>query len=73
MVSLKVKYTISSRMRTITKKYTVGGPGLELVQITLFEDEALAPKYPKITHLGWPSKPQLIRSLLHESPQEYVI
>ena len=30
-VSFKVKYAISSRMRSITKKYPIGGPGLKLV------------------------------------------
>ena len=61
------------RVRSITKKNTVGRPGLELVQITLFQDEALASKHPVVAYLGWSSKLQLIRSLLHESPKENAI
>ena len=61
------------RVRSITKKNTVGGPRLELIQITLFQDEAFAPKHPKVTYLGWSSESQLIRSLLHESSKENTI
>jgi hypothetical protein len=61
------------RVRSITKKNTIGRPRLKLVQITLFEDEAFAPKYPEVTYLGWSSESQLIRSLLHESSKKNVI
>ena len=61
------------RVRSITKKNTVGGPGLELVQITLFQDEAFAPKHPEVTYLGWSYESQLIRSLLHEWSKENAI
>ena len=61
------------RVRSIAKKNTIGGPGLELVQITLFQYEAFAPKHPEVTYLGWSFELQLIRSLLHESSKENVI
>ena len=61
------------RVRSITKKNTVGRPGLELVQNTLFQNEALASKYSKVAYLGWSSESQLIRSLLHESSKENAI
>jgi hypothetical protein len=41
-VSFKVKYMICMRVRSLTKKDTIGIPGLEFIQITLFQDEALA-------------------------------
>ena len=72
-VSFKVRNTICMRVRSITKKNTIGRPGLELVQITLFQDEALASKHPKVAYLGWSSKSQLIRSLLCESSKENAI
>jgi hypothetical protein len=61
------------RVRSVTKKNTIGRPRLKLVQINLFEDEAFAPKHPEVTYLGWSSKSQLIRSLLHESSKKNVI
>ena len=73
LVSFKVKYTICMRVRGITKKNTIGRPGLEFVQITLFQDEALASKHPKVTYIGWSSEMQLVRSLLHESSKENTI
>ena len=51
-VSFKVKYTICMRVRSITEKYTVGRPRLKLVQITLFQDEALASKHSEVAYLG---------------------
>ena len=60
-------------MRSITKKNTVGRPGLELIQNTLFQDESFAPKHPKMAYLGWPPKSQLIRYLLHESSKKNAI
>ena len=73
MVSFKVKYTISSRMRSITKKYPIRGPGLRLVQITLLEHEALASKHPEMAYLGWQPKPQLIRCLLHKGSKKNAV
>jgi len=73
MVSFKVKYTISLRMRSITKKYPIGGLGHRLVQITLLEHEALASKHPEMAYLGWPPTPQLIRCLFHESLKKKAI
>jgi hypothetical protein len=61
------------RVRSITKKNTIGRPRLELVQITLFQDEAFAPKQPEMAYLGWSSKSQLIRSLCHKSLKENMI
>jgi hypothetical protein len=61
------------RVRSVTKKNTIERPGLELVQITLFQDEAFASKHPKMAYLGWSSESQLIRSLLHESSKENAI
>ena len=72
-INFKVKNTICMRMRSITKKNTVGRPGLELVQITLFQNKALASKYSKVAYLGWSSESQLIRSFLHESSKENTI
>jgi hypothetical protein len=71
-VSFKVKYTIYMRMRSITKKYAIRRPRFQFVQITLFQDEALASKHSKVAYLGWSSESQLIRSL-HESLKENVI
>jgi hypothetical protein len=51
-VSFKVKYTICMRVRSITKKYAIGRPGFEFVQITLFQNEALASKRSKVAYLG---------------------
>jgi hypothetical protein len=51
-VSFKVKNTICMRVRSVTKKNTVERPRLELVQITLFQDEAFAPKHPEVAYLG---------------------
>ena len=45
-VSFKVKNMICMRVRSITKKNTVRGPGHEPVQITFFQDEAFAPQTP---------------------------
>ena len=73
MVSFKVKYAISSRMRSITKKYPIGGPGLKLVQITLLEDESFASKHLEMAYLGWPPKPQLIRCLLHKGSKKNAV
>jgi len=61
------------RVRSITKKNTVGRPRLELVQNTLFQDESFAPKHPEMAYLGWSSESQLIRSVLHESSKENTI
>jgi hypothetical protein len=61
---------IFMRVRSITKKYTIERLGLELVQITLFQDEAFAPKLLEVAYLGWSSESQLIRSLLQESSKE---
>jgi hypothetical protein len=61
------------RVRSMTKKNTIGRPRLELIQITLFQDEALVSKHPEVAYLRWPSKPQLIRSLLHKSSKENAI
>ena len=61
------------RVRSITKKNTVGRPGLKLVQITLFQDEAFASKHLEVTYRQWSSESQLIRSLLHESLKENAI
>ena len=72
-VSFKVKNTLCMRVRSITKKNTVGRPRLELVQITLFQNKALASKYSKVAYLGWSSESQLIRSFLHESSKENTI
>jgi hypothetical protein len=47
LVSFKVKNTICMRVRSTTKKNTVGRPRLELVQIALFQDEAFASKHLK--------------------------
>jgi hypothetical protein len=60
-------------VRNISKKNTVRRPGLELVQITLFQDKALASKHPEVAYLGWSSKSQLIISLLYENSKENVI
>jgi hypothetical protein len=72
-VCFKVKNTICMRVRSITKKNTVGRPRLELVQITLFQNEALASKHSKVAYLRWSSELQLIRSLLHESTMKNAI
>jgi hypothetical protein len=61
------------RVRSITKKNTIRRPGLKLVQIALFQDEAFASKHPEETYFGWLSKMQVIRSLLHESSKENAI
>jgi hypothetical protein len=61
------------RVRSITKKYAIGRPGFEFVLITLFQNEALASKHSKVAYLGWSSKSQLIRSLLHEGSKENAI
>jgi hypothetical protein len=73
LVSFKVKNTICMRVRSITKKNTIGRPRLKLVQITLFQDEAFAAKQPEMAYLGWSSESQLIRSLRHESSKENMI
>jgi hypothetical protein len=72
-ISFKVKNTICMRVRSITKKNTIGRHGLELVQITLFQDKAFAPKHPEMPYLGWSFESQFIRSLLDESSKENAI
>jgi hypothetical protein len=62
-VSFKVKYTISMRIWNIIEKNTIRGSGLKFIQITLFQNEALASKHSKMAYLGWSSESQLIRSL----------
>ncbi|MVG17130.1 hypothetical protein EF849_22135, partial [Aeromonas jandaei] len=73
LVSFKVKNTISARMRSITKKHAINRARFKFVQITLLQDKELAPKHPKMRHLGYPSKTQLIRCFLHESPKKDAI
>jgi hypothetical protein len=61
------------RMWSITEKNTIGGARLKFVQITLFQNEALASKYSEMAYLGWSSESQLIRGLLQESSKENMI
>jgi hypothetical protein len=64
---------ICMRVRSITKKNTIRRPRLKLVQITLFQNKALASKHSKVAYLRWSSELQLIRSLLHESTMKNAI
>jgi hypothetical protein len=60
-------------MQCITQENPIRSPRLKFVQIALFQHKASAAKHPEMTNLGWPSKPQLIRSLVEESSEKDTI
>jgi hypothetical protein len=65
LVSFKIEHTICSRMRCITKENTIDRPSLELIQLPAFlQNETLATKDMKVTHLGCATMHQLIACYL---------
>ena len=72
-ISVKVEHTICSRMNRITKENPIRISRLKLIQLALLQNETLATKCSKVTHLGLSSMHQLIRGLLLESTKENAI
>jgi hypothetical protein len=67
LVSFKIKHTICSRMRCITKENTIDRPCLKLIQLLPFlQNKAFATKDMEVTHLGSSTMHQLIACFLLE-------
>jgi hypothetical protein len=65
LVSFKIEHTICSRVRCITKEYTVDRPSLKLVQLLPFlKNKSLATKDMEVTHLGCATMHQLVAGFL---------
>jgi hypothetical protein len=65
LVSFKIKHTICSKVRCITKENTIDRPSLKLIQLLPFpKDKALAAKDMEVTHLGCPTVHQLVIGFL---------
>jgi hypothetical protein len=65
LVSFKIEHMICSRMRCITKEYTIDRPSLELVQLLPFlKDKAFATKDMEVTQLGCATMHQLVAGFL---------
>jgi hypothetical protein len=63
--SFKIKHTMCSRMRCITKENTIDRPSLKLIQLSAFlQNETLATKDIEVTHLGCATMHQLITCFL---------
>ena len=72
-VSVKVEHTICSRMNRITKENPIRTSRLKLIQLALLQNETLATKSSKVTHLGLSAMHQLIRGLLLKGTKEDAI
>src|SRR6185369_8414995 len=72
-VSINNQHTVRSRVRSITEKNTVRRARLKLVKISIFQHKALATENSEMVNTGLASKPQLIRSHVHESTQENAV
>jgi hypothetical protein len=65
LVSFKIKHTISSGVRCITKENAIDRPSLKLIQLLPFvKNETLATKDMEVAHLGCATVHQLIARFL---------
>jgi hypothetical protein len=65
LVSFKIKDTICSRMRCITRENTIDRPSLNLIQLLPFlKSKTLASKDMEVTHLGCATVHQLVAGFL---------
>src|SRR6185503_18477157 len=72
-VSINNQHTVRFRVRSITEKNTVRRARLKLIKISIFQHKAPAIENSEMVNTGLASKPQLIRSHVHESTQENAV
>src|SRR6185436_9745719 len=72
-VSINNQHTVSSGVRSITEKNAVKRARLKLIKIFIFQHKTPATENSEMVNTGLASKPQLIRSPVHESTQENAV
>jgi hypothetical protein len=69
-LSLKIKHSIRSAMRSISKQDAIRRMRLKLIKISMFQNKAFASKRPKIRDRRLATKAKLKRSQMHNQAQK---